>query len=288
VKLDAFTKVKAAMDKMAAELRNQQKEEVVKHDTCKTDIDTTEDKIWTAKNLKSDLADKAKDEGNTFKELTTDIAELTKEVAEAEVSLKSAGEQRKAQNKLFQAAMADQRATIQILTMAQDRLKEFYAPKGASMVQAKLHVQAASSVAPPPPKPAGYEKSASSGGVMQLLALIIEDCGRTEAQLGASENEAQAEYAEYVATTTASIEADREAQMDKEKQAAQTKGEQAETAEAQLGNQASIDKLNELLRGHHANCDFLLKYFEVRQTARAEEIGSIEDAKAILSGADFA
>merc|ERR1719214_419919 len=82
VKLDAFTKVKAAMDKMLAELKKQQKEEYEKWETCKKDIDTTEDKIWDGKVEKRDLADKHKDLVNTLKKLTSDIDDLKKQVAE--------------------------------------------------------------------------------------------------------------------------------------------------------------------------------------------------------------
>merc|ERR1719293_287813 len=37
----------------------------------------------------------------------------------------------------------------------------------------------------------------------------------------------------------------------------------------------------------HAECDWLLKYFDVRKEARAGEVDSLEKAKAVLSGADF-
>jgi len=37
----------------------------------------------------------------------------------------------------------------------------------------------------------------------------------------------------------------------------------------------------------HLDCDFLLKYFDVRQKGRAEEMAAIAEAKAILSGANF-
>merc|ERR1719274_269791 len=88
VKLDAFTKVKAAMDKMLAELQTQQKEEYAKWETCKKDIDTTEDNIWNGKVEKRDLAAKHKDITNTLEKLNKDIDDLKKEVADAEVSLK--------------------------------------------------------------------------------------------------------------------------------------------------------------------------------------------------------
>merc|ERR1719352_13686 len=88
VKLDAFTKVKAAMDKMLAELKSQQKAEYAKWETCKGDLDTTEDKIWNGKVEKRDLASKHQDVTNSIETLTQSIKDLKKEVAEAEVSLK--------------------------------------------------------------------------------------------------------------------------------------------------------------------------------------------------------
>ncbi len=39
---------------------------------------------------------------------------------------------------------------------------------------------------------------------------------------------------------------------------------------------------------YHVNCcDFVMKNFETRQTARDEEIEALKQAKAILSGAKF-
>jgi len=290
VKLDAFTKVKAAMDKMLAELKAQQKAEYAKWETCKKDIDTTEDKIWDGKVVKRDLGEKHTDLVNTIKELTADIDALNHEVAENEVSLKQAGEQRKAENQLFQTSIADQRATITILRMALTRLEEFYKPKAAiakpALMDISLHVE------PPPPKPSGpeavgYKKDGTSGGVMGLLDMIIADSARLEDELHLSEQKSQKEYGDYVAATTASIQADRVAIAEKEKQLTGTESEKSETEEAQLGNQASLDKLGELLANYHGQCDFILKYFDIRQTSRAEEVDAIEEAKAILSGADF-
>ena len=37
----------------------------------------------------------------------------------------------------------------------------------------------------------------------------------------------------------------------------------------------------------HGECDWLLQYFDVRKTARTDEIDSLTKAKAILSGASF-
>lgn len=281
VKLDAFTKVKAAMDKMLAELQTQQKAEYEKGEACKQELDATEDKITVGTNTKEDLDQKHTGLTNELEELSADEATLKKEVADMEVALKQAGEQRKANNGLYQQSVNDQRATIQILQMAQARLKDFYTPK-AGLVQ--VHSQAA-----PPPKPSGnaYAKSSNSGGVMQMLSTIVSDAESAESVLKLTEQDEQKDYAEFVASTTASIEADRQSIEEKEERIAKASGEKSETEESQLANDASLAELNQLLQGTHTDCDWILKYFDVRQSSRKEEMNAIEEAKAILSGANF-
>lgn len=285
VRLDAFTKVKAAMDKMLAELQAQQKNDYEKNEQCKKDLDTTEDNIKIAEREKKDLSEKNLDLSNTIETLNDEIKTLKQEVADMEVSLKKAGIDRKAENELFQQNVADQRATVKVLNMALDRMKEFYAP---SLVQVHAHQPVpGADVAPPPPKPKAYEKSGGAGGVMQLLTMIIEEATRGEQELEKDENQAQKMYGEFVTATKTSIEADRTSIAEKEKHLAETESALSSTKESQLANEAKLEDLNSLLAGFHADCDYIIKYFKIRQQFRQEEIDSIQEAKAILSGADF-
>merc|ERR1719453_811627 len=109
--LDSFTKVKIMMDKMIAELEAQQKAEYEKHESCKTDIDGTEDEIKEAEYHKKKLQEKKLELENSIETLTSDIQGLNDEVASLEQALKKAGEERKAENAVFQKAVTDQRAT---------------------------------------------------------------------------------------------------------------------------------------------------------------------------------
>merc|ERR1719355_417694 len=79
VRLDAFTKVKAAMDKMLAELQTQQKAEYEKGEACKKELDETEDKIKVATNEKEDLDMKHTELSNELAALAADIKSLKKE-----------------------------------------------------------------------------------------------------------------------------------------------------------------------------------------------------------------
>jgi len=281
VNLDAFTKVKAAMDKMLGELKAQQKAEYEKGEQCKADLDKTEDKVKEATNTKEDLDQKHQELSNALETLSTEIDTLQKEVSDSEVALKQAGENRKADNQLYQQSVSDQRATIAVLNMAAARLKKFYTP--GALVQ--IHAHAA-----PPPKPSAnaYEKGENAGGVMQMLATIVADAQGVESELAINEQNEQKNYAEFAASTTASIQADRDAIAQKQEQSAQASGEKSETEESQLANDGSLAELNQLLTATHTDCDWILKYFDIRQQSRKDEMNAIEEAKAILSGANFA
>jgi len=282
VRLDTFTKVIEAMDKMMAEMQMQQKEEYEKSEFCKKEIDKLEDEIKVGVNTQEDLDEKRQQLVNTLDSLAHDLEALKAEEEEMKASLKEAGENRKAENQLFQQSVSDQRATINILNKAMKRLQMFYTPKAGEFMQAP-----GQAVAPKPPTSKDYSKSAGAGGVLQLLQKIITDAESAEKEIEMDEQHAQTLYAEFVQSATATIEADRAAIAEKTALTAETEGAKSETEEAQLSNDENLANLNQLLKAEHLDCDWLLKYFDLRQKARTEEMDAITDAKAVLSGADF-
>jgi len=275
VRLDAFDAVKKSLGKQLAIMQAQQSAEYKKWEGCKKDIDTQEDTIKDKQETQNDLNEKHQDLQNTIEQLKAGIAQLKEDVASNNVELKKAGEARKEENLLFQSSVSDQRATKGILTMAQNKLKAFYESK--SFVQTGAQQPATDS----------YEKSGGAGGVMQLLAKIILDAEVEEKELTVAEADAQLAYADVVKDTTNSIEVANEAILEKKGQEAKARGEQSDTAADQIGNDKEIEGVQKLLMGTHQECDFLLKFFDVRQKARSEEMDAIGEATAILSGAKF-
>lgn len=139
----------------------------------------------------------------------------------------------------------------------------------------------------PPASPKDYHKSAGAGGVLQLMAMIIKDAEVAEQELSQNEQKSQADYAEFVAGATGSIQADRASIEQKQTQTEEAKAKKSETEQSLLANGEELAKSTDLLKAHHLQCDYVLKYFDIRQKARAEEMDSIKDAKAILSGSSF-
>merc|ERR1719323_2055895 len=136
----------------------------------------------------------------TIKTLTEEIDALEAAIADLQVQLKRAGEDREKENKVFQTTVADQRETQKLLKAALSVLGEFYGKKAAaaSLVQGKRQEP----VGPPPP--AGFEtytKNSASGGVMGLLQQIINDAKAMEAETIRSEEDAQKAYEDFVKET---------------------------------------------------------------------------------------
>merc|ERR1712146_388998 len=121
---------------------------------------------------KQDLTAKIEDLTMTIEKLTNAIDALKAEIAEMQVQLKRAGEDREKQNKEFQTTVADQRETQKLLQAALKILGEVYGKaEKAALVQGRQEP-----VGPPPP--AGFEtykKSAASGGVLSMIQQIISD-----------------------------------------------------------------------------------------------------------------
>merc|ERR1719473_568831 len=90
-----------------------------------------------------------------------------------------------------------------------------------------------------------------------------------------------ADAAEKRATDTKSL-------ADKKKAKAELEAElEANTEEKGATSKTLVATLKHI-QSLHAECDWLLQYFEVRKEARAGEVESLKTAKAVLSGADFA
>merc|ERR1719215_1793784 len=103
------------MNKMLVELQKQQKDEYDKWETCKKDIDQTEDSIKEGEETKEDLDEKHKALSNQAEVLADEIEKLNADVNDMQISLKQAGEDRHAENAVFQTSVSDQRAAVQIL-----------------------------------------------------------------------------------------------------------------------------------------------------------------------------
>mmetsp|Transcript_78750 Transcript_78750/g.172676 ORF Transcript_78750/g.172676 Transcript_78750/m.172676 type:complete len:699 (-) Transcript_78750:122-2218(-) len=282
LKLDAFTRVKKAIDDMVTQLLKEQEDEVKHKDFCTGEFNTNQLQTEKKERTKEDLLASIEDLEMTIDELAKAIDELNAEIAEMQVQLKRAGEDREKENAEFQTTVADQRETQKLLKTALQVLGDFYNKKTASLLQRQEPAG--------PPPPAGFEtykNNAGSGGVIQLIQQIISDAKAMEAEAIRSEEDAQKAYEDFVKETNASIEAKSKDIVEKSEVKARAEGDLVETKEAKEAVILELEQLSNYNAQLHQSCDFVLKNFELRQTARDEEVEALRQAKAILSGAKF-
>merc|ERR550514_1707605 len=118
VKLDAFTKVKKAIDDMIAQLLKEKEDEIKQRDFCIEGFYQNERNTEKKEREKKDLTELIDDLTMTIDALTKAIDTLKAEIEEMQVQLKRAGEDREKENKEFQQTVADQRATQKLLAQA--------------------------------------------------------------------------------------------------------------------------------------------------------------------------
>merc|ERR1712107_681134 len=279
---DAFTRVKKAIDDMVAQLLKEKADEIKHKDFCVDEFNTNQLQTEKKDREKEDLLALIEDLELTIKTLTSEIDTLKSEIAEMQVQMKRAGEDREKENKEFQQTVADQRASQKLLTAALNILKGFYEKKEKAAL-----LQQEPAGPPPPPGFKEYKKNVAAGGVMGMIQQIINDAKAMEAEAIRSEEDAQKAYEDFVKETNASIEAKSKEIVNKIELKAKAETDLVETKESKEAVLLELEQLSNYNAQLHQSCDFVLKNFELRQTARDEEVEALRQAKAILSGAKF-
>jgi len=319
-----FDKVIGMIDTMVAELKTEQQDDTDKLEYCKTELDLADDKKKSLERAVSELEKDMAKAKELIATLADEIAALTAGIVALDKSVAEATENRKEENEEFKALMAADTAAKDLLVFAKNRLNKFYnpslyvappkrelsagdriyenfggdlttaAPGGiantgiAVLAEVANHDQG--SVAPPPP-PATWgaysKKSEDSAGVIGMIDLLIKDLDKEMTEAKTEEKDAQSDYETMMKESAEKRVADSKALADKQAAKADT-----EKALADMGTEKK-DTVGELfatlkyIQSLHTECDWLMKYFEMRKTARTGEIDSLVKAKAVLSGADY-
>jgi hypothetical protein len=280
--LDAFTKVKHAIDEMITELIKEKNDEIQHRDTCTTELHENELSMEREQRTKTELESRVEGLDNDISSLTSTMETLNAEIAELNLQVKRRGEDRELANKDFQGVIADQRETQRLLQKAISVLKATYARKSAAtgLVQ--------TSASPLPEIPEGfatpYKQSAGGVGVVALLEQILDDAVRVEKEVVSDEQTEQKAYEDFVRVTNQAIATKRQSLVDKGEDKAKTEQNLLVAKEDQRTNIAELETLTNTGGALHMSCDFIMNNFEIRQEARDQEVEALRQAKAILTG----
>eukprot|EP00446_Apocalathium_sp_SHHI-4_P054893 CAMPEP_0177377234 /NCGR_PEP_ID=MMETSP0368-20130122/45661_1 /TAXON_ID=447022 ORGANISM="Scrippsiella hangoei-like, Strain SHHI-4" /NCGR_SAMPLE_ID=MMETSP0368 /ASSEMBLY_ACC=CAM_ASM_000363 /LENGTH=784 /DNA_ID=CAMNT_0018841041 /DNA_START=73 /DNA_END=2424 /DNA_ORIENTATION=+ len=277
--LDAFTKVKAAIDDMVVMLKKQQEDEVKKNDWCKAEVHDNEMTTAKTEDKKADIEANIGELTSTIKTLEQEISDAHMAIEQAQMDLQRATEDRKAENFEFQKTVSDQTVTIEVLKQALDKLATYY--DFLQQSKSSVHKQT------PPVPQKEYSKSKGASGVMEMLEKLIHEAADLRKGSQESEGSAQAAYETLIADTNGSVEA---LQKEITSKSAAKSGAHKDmlAAESDLSDtMKELEGLNKYNSELHAECDYLLKNFDLRQSTRSNEIEALQQAKQILDGASL-
>merc|ERR1719464_1809469 len=119
------------------------------------------------------------------------------------------------------------------------------------------------------------------------MDLLIKDLSKEMTQAETEEKNAQADYEQMMQDSKAKRTTDSKALAAKSSAKADMEAELQAHSEHHAEGSQELMATMKYISSLHAECDWLLQYFEVRKEARAGEVESLKRAKAVLSGADF-
>merc|ERR1719387_1486355 len=99
------------------------------------------------------------------------------------------------------------------------------------------------------------------------------------------EKTAAKEYAELMSDSQATRAADSKAIVDKTAAKAEQEGKLMETKEALAAAAEDVKLAATVITDLHGRCDFIMQNYDMRKEARANEVDSLKNAKAVLMGA---
>lgn len=317
-----FDKVIKMCDEMVAVLKKEQDDDDHKIEYCGAQFDVADDKkkglVRTVSQHESAIATAKQ----SIATLTEEIAALEAGIKKLDKSVAEATEQRKAENAEYKELMASDGAAEELLGFAKNRLNKFYNPKlykppakvelsqqerinvnlggeadptsapggiAGTGISAFVQISARKGAPEPPPETWGAyaKKGEESTGVIAMIDLLVKDLRKEMTEAESGEKADQANYETMMKesatkraqdsdslTVKGSAKADMEAELQ-----TQSGGKKAAGAEL-MATEKYISSL-------HGECDWLVKYADVRKQARADEVDSLGKAKAVLSGADY-
>jgi len=311
-----FGKIIKMIDNLTVELKKQQTDDDDKKEYCESELDKAEDKKKGLAQDVSDLETAIDDETEAIGTLKTEIEALDDGIKALDKEVAAATEIRQSEHEEFKASYAGNSAAVDLLKFAKNRLNKFYnpsqykpPPKRELSEEDQITLNMGGTLAPteapggiagtgiglmqaaPPPPPeadmAYKTKGEESSGVIVMIDTLVNDVETEMQEAKLEEKDAQGDYEKFMGDAKSKRAEDAKSMTDKEAALADTSDSLVTNKEALKNKKFEQMETEKFIGGLHADCDWLLKYYEMRKEARTNEIDAMAKAKDVLNGADY-
>jgi chromosome segregation ATPase len=284
-----FGQVIKMIDDLVAELKKEQTDDDNKKEYCDEQFDLSDDKKKVEEKKIADLETAITETEEGIVTTKEQIDALEDGIRALDKSVAEATEQRKEENEDYTALMAADAAAKELIGFAKNRLNKFYNPKlykPPALVSIRAHGQDA-----PPPPPEAVEayskKSEESNGIIAMMDSLTKDLDKEMTEAEVTEKDAQGDYETFMQDSATKRAEDSKTLTDKQGALANLETSLGDQKAEKASTEKTLAATNEYIASLHAECDWLIKYFDMRKEARSTEIDALGNAKAVLSGADY-
>jgi hypothetical protein len=312
-KKGGFDNVIALIDRMAGQLKVEQKMDDDKKTYCNAEFDTSDDQKKALERKVADATTAIMDSKEKLATVVDEIKALQAAVKELDSNVADATATRQSENALYKQTLAENTAAKGLIEMAKNRMNKFYnpslykaAPKRELSEEDRIAVNMGGT-APPTPAPGGIagtgikvfmqismhetvqvEKKGEMGaGVIAMMDLLLKDLDNQLTVGATEEKNAQEDYETAMADAKEKRIADVTSLGDKMSAKAETDAALEKHTDDKASNTEELQGNAQYIASLHADCDWLLEKFDQRKEARADEVDAMLKAKEVLKGADY-
>lgn len=286
-----FEKVLKMIDDMVALMKEEQVDDESKKEYCLKSLDQADDKKKGLERTEGKLETAIAEAKESITALQGEIAALGEGIVALDKSVAEATEQRREENDDAKTLLVNNQAAKELLEFAKNRLNKFYNPKlykppaeaEAMFMQISQHKEAPG----PAPEAPGAHKKQDGGGVIAMIDTLVKELDTEMTETETNEKLAQENYEEMMADSSAKRASDTKSAAEKSAALADAESMVVNKGQTLTSTQKELMATHEYIGQLHGECDWILKFFDVRAQARLGEIDALGKAKAVLSGADF-
>jgi chromosome segregation ATPase len=292
-----FDAVLQDIDKMIVALREEEKADIEHKDWCETENHNANAKNEALEYDMEELKAKVGRLESKKGELEAKIAKTETEMGDLEQSMKDALDNRNTENAAFKQALQDDTDAVALIQKAIESLSKFYSNNGLALVEKKKHhhkkeepeYAANPDTAPETFSDGGYGgRSSENTGIVAIMGMIKEDLEKEMAKAQADEASSLAAYQKLYDESAASMQALEDKKTTLTSDVATTDRTIADTQGTHGEKSDQKDATDDMIDGLKSSCDWIMRTFESRRTARKAEIKGLQDAKSALAGAENA
>merc|ERR1719316_505227 len=245
------------LDGMVEILKGEQLQDDTKHAWCLSELDRAKQEANATEADVGDLAAAIDSQREAIETMSSEIQALQAGLAELDKDVAEATELRKDEHAEYIDDAASNRAAVELLGMAKNRLNQFYNPSIAKETvpaaekeeEEEFFAQRRAAPGPPPETFSGeYKGSGSSSGIINLIDEMGKDMEDEMAEAKRDEEEAQKDYVETMSDAATKRSEDSQLMVTKEGEKAEQTTKLEEFKESRRTKKGQLEVLEESRR----------------------------------------